>query len=572
MDGDCCTIMSCLSFFIFNSFSFCNSRGSSFSTLTDLTFFSLFKVEAEAFMCSNFEKGQKHDMIEALKSFQPHDTIWQAKLSKPKRSCIGALLGFRPSSRFRCSSPFHGPRSPGFSSPVSRLRSALCRAFARMALVRLSDQGFLNGKNNPRYFLDALSEAFLSNDFPDLKSTTHRGLPSLAHLFYPRILHGLGSLFGRPLKIDNATAVGSRPSVARVLVELDISKSYSEVVWIGPDNLGYVQKVVMEEFPPYCDHSKSLGHKKTDCCTLHPHLGRAPPRPLGNDFENLRDIPNDSIVGDELPLAYLVGNGNLSLEVVEPSITPVALPFGCAAPLGDDVQLDSVLPLAAPVAMFDPPKQVFNRIDMQLSVDLPAAPSCGNYVDYVDACEAPSCGIIKDVVEACEPNHCLINLVASPIVSPYSNVDVGEDEAIFAEASVPLEPGDHDSDSSAGGISVSLPKGDDTMADILGLTLVDVPISVLSNDAMLAQLTCNARDYEPGRSPESISSRAKSGINRRSGRSTTSIGSRAELRRLVVAMWLSSVVVEEESGGKRTQVSLLPCFLASMLGGPPDEK
>ncbi|KAL0911913.1 hypothetical protein M5K25_017849 [Dendrobium thyrsiflorum] len=35
------------------------------------------------------------------------------------------------------------------------------------------------------------------------------------HFFSHRILHGLGCLFGRPLQIDNATAMGSRPSIAR---------------------------------------------------------------------------------------------------------------------------------------------------------------------------------------------------------------------------------------------------------------------------------------------------------------------------------------------------------------------
>ncbi|KAH0469844.1 hypothetical protein IEQ34_001402 [Dendrobium chrysotoxum] len=38
------------------------------------------------------------------------------------------------------------------------------------------------------------------------------------HLFSPRILHGLGLLFGRPLKVDNATTLGCRPYVAYVLV------------------------------------------------------------------------------------------------------------------------------------------------------------------------------------------------------------------------------------------------------------------------------------------------------------------------------------------------------------------
>ncbi|PKU68900.1 hypothetical protein MA16_Dca010644 [Dendrobium catenatum] len=45
------------------------------------------------------------------------------------------------------------------------------------------------------------------------------------HIFFsPLILHALGSLFGKSLKTDNVTTVGSRPFVARVLVKLDITK------------------------------------------------------------------------------------------------------------------------------------------------------------------------------------------------------------------------------------------------------------------------------------------------------------------------------------------------------------
>ncbi|KAH0451258.1 hypothetical protein IEQ34_018557 [Dendrobium chrysotoxum] len=45
------------------------------------------------------------------------------------------------------------------------------------------------------------------------------------HLFSPHIFHGLGSLFGRPLKVDNATSTGSHFSLAHVLVLLDITKN-----------------------------------------------------------------------------------------------------------------------------------------------------------------------------------------------------------------------------------------------------------------------------------------------------------------------------------------------------------
>ncbi|XP_020702616.1 uncharacterized protein LOC110114173 [Dendrobium catenatum] len=92
------------------------------------------------------------------------------------------------------------------------------------------------------------------------------------HLFSPQIMFGLGSILGRPIQTDNATAVGSRPSVARLLVELDISKSHPDSVWLGPENLGYVQKIVYEGLPNYCLHCKAVGHKRTECIKLFPNL------------------------------------------------------------------------------------------------------------------------------------------------------------------------------------------------------------------------------------------------------------------------------------------------------------
>ncbi|KAL0903851.1 hypothetical protein M5K25_025905 [Dendrobium thyrsiflorum] len=72
-------------------------------------------------------------------------------------------------------------------------------------------------------------------------------------------------MFGRPLKVDNATFVGSRPSLARVLVELDISKNYPKQICLGPEKSGYIQRVQMEVFPAFCESCKHLGHLKGEC-------------------------------------------------------------------------------------------------------------------------------------------------------------------------------------------------------------------------------------------------------------------------------------------------------------------
>ncbi|KAH0451118.1 hypothetical protein IEQ34_018417 [Dendrobium chrysotoxum] len=61
----------------------------------------------------------------------------------------------------------------------------------------------------------------------------------------------------------------SRSSVARVMAELDVTKQFLDKVWIGPENLGYFQSIVMEDFPSYCSHYKLLRHLKQECSILH---------------------------------------------------------------------------------------------------------------------------------------------------------------------------------------------------------------------------------------------------------------------------------------------------------------
>ncbi|KAL0924110.1 hypothetical protein M5K25_004918 [Dendrobium thyrsiflorum] len=55
------------------------------------------------------------------------------------------------------------------------------------------------------------------------------------HFFNNQVLFALASFFGRPLQTDQATSNLSRPSVARVLVELDVSKKFPKKIWIGSE-------------------------------------------------------------------------------------------------------------------------------------------------------------------------------------------------------------------------------------------------------------------------------------------------------------------------------------------------
>ncbi|VFQ80828.1 unnamed protein product [Cuscuta campestris] len=85
------------------------------------------------------------------------------------------------------------------------------------------------------------------------------GLP--IHLFDSLALYSIGNLLGKPLKTDSATATLSRPSVARICVEIDTSKDLPRCVWIHLGELTFLQPISYEDLPDYCPSCKSLGHK-----------------------------------------------------------------------------------------------------------------------------------------------------------------------------------------------------------------------------------------------------------------------------------------------------------------------
>ncbi|XP_028548442.1 uncharacterized protein LOC114578970, partial [Dendrobium catenatum] len=148
--------------------------------------------------------------------------------------------------------------------------------------------------------------------------------PSLRpHLFAPKILHGLASIFGKPLKIDSATSLGSRPSLARVLVKLDITKSYPDRIWLGSEKLGYVQDVVMDEFPSFCGSCRCFGHAMGECRSKNIVLETSVlPKNVEHDVKKGdfpisvcggRPIPVDGTSGSMDPLAALNSSDTLPL-------------------------------------------------------------------------------------------------------------------------------------------------------------------------------------------------------------------------------------------------------------------
>ncbi|KAL0909402.1 hypothetical protein M5K25_020266 [Dendrobium thyrsiflorum] len=134
------------------------------------------------------------------------------------------------------------------------------------------------------------------------------------HFFNQQILFALASIFGRPLQSDQATAAVSRPSVARVLVEMDISKKHPKEVWIGSEMNGYQQKVVLENYPVFCGFCKMHGHANSDCFKLHPNLRKMRENQVSGQGEGNTD--QDLVQGSKPELVLNVGEQSVELADV----------------------------------------------------------------------------------------------------------------------------------------------------------------------------------------------------------------------------------------------------------------
>ena len=77
-----------------------------------------------------------------------------------------------------------------------------------------------------------------------------QGLP--IHFFAKSSLFSIRSTLGVPMKMDTVTAELTRPSVARMCIDMDLLKKFLGRIWIGSGETGYWQKVTYERVPKYC--------------------------------------------------------------------------------------------------------------------------------------------------------------------------------------------------------------------------------------------------------------------------------------------------------------------------------
>ncbi|KAG5599177.1 hypothetical protein H5410_030547 [Solanum commersonii] len=95
-------------------------------------------------------------------------------------------------------------------------------------------------------------------------------LPELPwHCHYMDILTPLLSPIGKALYLDSATVKKTRGSVAKVRVQIDLTKERPQHVWLGfsekDPNLGKWQVIEYEDVPSYCIYCKHQGHMIGEC-------------------------------------------------------------------------------------------------------------------------------------------------------------------------------------------------------------------------------------------------------------------------------------------------------------------
>ncbi|KAM3358965.1 hypothetical protein P3S68_021898 [Capsicum galapagoense] len=91
-------------------------------------------------------------------------------------------------------------------------------------------------------------------------------------LFAKRTFHSIDSAFGKPIVVDKATEVRSRPSTARVRVIPDLMDKHPDRIQLQSVDkvtsriIVEFQDVVSDNLPQYCTHYKYQGHdeKKSD--------------------------------------------------------------------------------------------------------------------------------------------------------------------------------------------------------------------------------------------------------------------------------------------------------------------
>ncbi|OIT40106.1 hypothetical protein A4A49_19696, partial [Nicotiana attenuata] len=97
------------------------------------------------------------------------------------------------------------------------------------------------------------------------------GLPYYMHTWH--YVKQVVSVVGTPLEMDLATRGKTRPSMAKVRIEIDLLKQqpnavYVEQVFDNAPQKGFIQKLEYEGVTKYCKHCRKLGYNMMNCRVL----------------------------------------------------------------------------------------------------------------------------------------------------------------------------------------------------------------------------------------------------------------------------------------------------------------
>lgn len=92
------------------------------------------------------------------------------------------------------------------------------------------------------------------------------------HLHTCLLVKQIFSNAATPLTIDAATFGSTRPSMAKIRVEVDLLKNLPDYVYVGLEHesplKGYNQKIEYENIPKFCMQCKKLCHNILNCRAL----------------------------------------------------------------------------------------------------------------------------------------------------------------------------------------------------------------------------------------------------------------------------------------------------------------
>ncbi|KAH0464869.1 hypothetical protein IEQ34_004972 [Dendrobium chrysotoxum] len=340
----------------------------------------------------------------------------------------------------------------------------------------LQDSGFQCGKNVSRLFIDALANA-ASVAFPPLITSTFNRFLCITYFVHNCFMKSVKWSPYLDLTIESRiisvwfSFPNLRPHIFLPVFYMDcalylvgLCTLTMQPLWIGSDSLGYVQSAMMEDLPSFCDRYKALGHDKKECGILNPHFRL--PKMGSTTINNVRSDGNVNGVLETID------------NVVVPNLTLVSLVNALVVNVRNGIE-----------ASYDMDK-VTGELDIEDKVGIAEErTSPSNTVLHLSI----ACINREDVNDSLGTNNYGLNLIATPIASPGDGVDGDSTIAHSGVNSIPFGM-EHGED-------LVVPVNDvfpvpSSKADSLPInekTFIDVLISIISNDALKAQLSLNMK-------------------------------------------------------------------------------